>query len=410
MAKIRRVAMLSLHTSPLKQPGSGDAGGMNVYVRSLAAALAGDGIDVEIFTRAESADQPAVEELHSGVLVRHVHAGPRTRLSKEELPAHVSSLAGAMNRIRTLLTDGHFDAIHSHYWVSGMAGLLMTDHWEIPLVHSMHTMAKVKNQHLGPADKAEPPVRVAGEQRITEQADRLIANTQTEAGELEQLYGAAPAKIDVVAPGVDLAVFKPAFRAASRAHIDVEPGTFHILFAGRIQRLKGPQVLIEAVAELKRRRPDVPLTVSMLGAASGAEALELSPIIDRLGLAGTFTVRDPVEPTELAHWYRAADVVAMPSFSESFGLVALEAQACGTPVVATNVGGLAEAVCDGRTGLLVDGHSPGAWADALESLYDDGVTRRDMGRAASVYAQGYGWQRTARLTAASYQIAAEQHR
>lgn len=403
---IRRVAMLSLHTSPLQQPGSGDAGGMNVYVRSLADALAERGIDVEVFTRAESDDQPETEHVSDGVLVRHVKAGPGP-LAKEELPRHVSSLAGAMKRIKTLLSDGHFDAIHSHYWVSGMAGLLMTNHWDTPLIHSMHTMAKVKNQHLGPSDRAEPPARLAGEQRIVDQAERLIANTQAEARELQNLYRADPERVDVIAPGVDLSVFQPAFRAASRQRLTIGDDAFHVLFAGRIQRHKGPQVLLKAAAELKRRRPQLPLQITIVGAASGSEALELEPLVTDLGLDDVVTLHAPVEPVSLAHWYRSSDVVAMPSFSESFGLVALEAQACGTPVVATDVGGLGKAVCDGRTGLLVGGHSPADWASALEKLYDDPATRQDLGRTAALYAQGFGWHRTAELTANSYQRAVE---
>lgn len=406
--RIRRVAMLSLHTSPLQQAGGGDAGGMNVYIKSLAAALAGQGIDVEIFTRADAPEQPEIEHVAPGVLVRHVHAGPPD-VAKEELPRHVSSLAGAMKRIKTLLADGHFDIIHSHYWVSGITGLLMTDHWDTPLVHSMHTMAKVKNKHLGPSDRAEPAARVTGEQRIVDQADRLIANTQAEARELERLYGADAGRIDVVAPGVDLSVFKPAFRGASRKRSGVGEETFHVLFAGRIQRHKGPQVLIKAAAELKRRRPEMPLRVTVLGAPSGAEALDLVPLVSRLGLDDVVSLHPPVEPAALADWYRSSDVVAMPSFSESFGLVALEAQACGTPVVATDVGGLGKAVCDGRTGLLIDGHSPADWATALEQLFDDERTRRDLGRAAALYAQGFGWQHTAELTADSYQRAVAGH-
>lgn len=404
--RVRRVAMLSLHTSPLRQAGGGDAGGMNVYIKSLAQALAESGIEVEIFTRADAEDQAEIEHVSDGVLVRHIHAGPRI-VAKEELPRHVSSLAGAMNRIKALLADGHFDVIHSHYWVSGVTGLLMTDHWDTPLVHSMHTMAKVKNQSLGPADRAEPAARVAGEQRIVEQADRLIANTQAEAGDLERLYGADPASIDVIAPGVDLSVFKPGARSDSSQRSDI--GIFHVLFAGRIQRHKGPQVLIKAAAELRRRRPELPLRVTLLGAPSGSEALELGPEVSRLGLDDVVTVLPPVEPAELADWYRASDVVAMPSFSESFGLVALEAQACGIPVVATDVGGLGKAVRDGRTGLLIDGHAPADWATALEQLYDDDETRRALGRAAALYAQGFGWQHTAELTADSYQLAVAAH-
>lgn len=383
---------------------------MNVYISSLAAALAADGIDVEIFTRAAEAEVPDTEEISPGVLLRHVGAGPRSTVSKEELPAHVTSLAGAMNRIRALLADGHFDVLHSHYWVSGLAGLLMTDSWEIPLVHSMHTMAKVKNRYRGPQDRVEPQARIAGEARIVRQAARLIANTTVEAQELETLYDADRRRIDVVAPGVDLDTFTPAGRGPARADIGVEPDAFHILFAGRIQRLKGPHVLLEALAELNRRRPDIPWRASILGAASGTDGLRLRPLVDRLGLARRVTLHEPVEPARLAQWYRTADIVAVPSYSESFGLVALEAQACGTPILATNVGGLSRAVRDGSTGLLVQGHRPAVWADALEKMYDDDSARRSMGEAAAVHARNFGWTRTSELTLASYERAAAERR
>jgi D-inositol-3-phosphate glycosyltransferase len=406
---IRRVAFLSLHTSPMEQPGSGDAGGMNVYVRALAAALAETGIEVEIFTRSTSARQPAVEHPSPGVCVHNVLAGPTRKLPKEELPELLHSMVAEIDRIRRLQPHGRYDMIHSHYWVSGVAGLELSQMWGLPLVHTMHTMAKVKNLLLESGEQPEPRRREEGEQRIVDGATRLIANTGTEAAELVSHYHADADRIDVAAPGVDLDVFTPAFRSASRAEHAVAPGTFHLLFAGRIQRLKGPQVLINAAALLRSRRPDIDLRLTILGAASGAKDFDLLSLISAAGLDDVTTHHPPVNAPELANWYRSADVVVMPSFSESFGLVALEAQACGTPVVATKVGGLSRAIFDGRTGLLVDGHKASDWANALESLYDDPATRLDMGRAASLHAQGFGWQRTAAITLESYHTAVSQY-
>jgi D-inositol-3-phosphate glycosyltransferase len=273
----------------------------------------------------------------------------------------------------------------------------------------MHTMAKVKNLLLESGEQPEPRRREEGEQRIVDGATRLIANTGTEAAELVSHYHADADRIDVAAPGVDLDVFTPAFRSAARAEHGVPPGTFHLLFAGRIQRLKGPQVLIRAAALLRSRRPDIDLQLTILGAVSGAKDFDLLSLISAAGLDDVATHHPPVNAPELASWYRSAVVVVMPSYSESFGLVALEAQACGTPVVATRVGGLSRAVFDGRTGLLVDGHKASDWASALESLHDDPETRLDMGRAASVHAQGFGWQRTAAITRESYDTAVSQY-
>jgi D-inositol-3-phosphate glycosyltransferase len=271
----------------------------------------------------------------------------------------------------------------------------------------MHTMAKVKNLRMKNLGTAEPPVRVSGEQAVVSGAARLIANTTTEASELESLYGAHAERIDVVAPGVDLETFNPGSREDSRSLLQFPQRSFHVVFAGRIQKLKGPQVLVAAVRELVERRPDIPLTVSILGSRSGSDALKLQPLIDDAGLHGIVRLHPPVKAAQLAHWFRAADVVVMPSFSESFGLVALEAQACGTPVLAANVGGLPQAVSDGRTGLLVEGHSAGGWSAALERLFDDTAYRESLGRGAAVHALAFGWQRTALLTAQSYRTAVE---
>lgn len=404
--------MLSLHTSPLDQPGGGDAGGMNVYVRALALKLAAAGVMVDIYTRRTGAGQPATVALAPHVAVHHIAAGPFGKVSKEALPELIHEMADAVAAHISGLAAGpspageqRVNVLHSHYWVSGMAGLLVAKRLDLPLVHTMHTMARVKNHHLQPGQSAEPGIREDGEQHIVAGATRLVANTVAEAAELERHYDGCEQRIDVVSPGVDLTIFKPAFRDRSRQELQISPERFHVVFAGRLQRLKGPHVLVKAAAALRRERPDIDLQLSFLGARSGSDKYDLPAMIAAAGLSDRATVHPPVGPAQLADWYRSADVVAVPSASESFGLVALEAQACGTPVLATNVGGLPCAVSDGRTGLLVEGRSARLWAQAIASLHDFPQTRTDMGRAASVYAQAFGWEQTAAHTMASYDYA-----
>ncbi|UPO76589.1 D-inositol-3-phosphate glycosyltransferase [Arthrobacter sp. Helios] len=409
MPQVNRVAMLSLHTSPLEQPGSGDAGGMNVYVRSVAVQMAKMGVQVDIFTRASAPDQPPAVEIAPGATVRHITAGPRRRLPKEVLPGLAEELAeGISAAARGLQEHGRYDVLHSHYWVSGIAGLALARQWDVPLVHTMHTMARVKNVQLQPGERAEPQVRIQGEQDIVDSAARLIANTTTEASELATWYGASESAIDVVAPGVDLEVFSPAGRALAKPLHGIRREEFHVVFAGRIQRMKGPQVLVEAAAKLRTARPDIPLRISILGAPSGSEVLDLEAAVASLALEGTVQLRPPIAAGGLAGWFRSADVVAVPSYSESFGLVALEAQACGTPVIAADVGGLPKAVSSGRTGILVQGHDPARWAAELETLYDHQSWRAELGRSAAVHARAFGWQRTAMLTTQGYRRAADQ--
>lgn len=404
--------MLSLHTSPLDQPGGGDAGGMNVYVRQLALELAAAGVLVDIYTRRSCAEQPDTVALAPAVNVHHVTAGPFGKVAKEALPdlvpemadavaAHIASFTSAPSPGGPSIPAG---VVHSHYWVSGMVGILVAEALDLPLVHTMHTMARVKNKHLQPGQSAEPGIREDGEQHIVAAATRLIANTTAEAAELEGHYDGCEQRIDVVSPGVDLKVFKPAFRDRSRQQRGITTGDFHVMFAGRLQRLKGPHVLVKAAAILRAERPDIPLRLTFLGAPSGGDKYDLPTMVADAGLDGCAAVLPPVGPEELAEWYRSADVVAVPSSSESFGLVALEAQACGSAVIATNVGGLPRAVSDGRTGLLVDGRSPRRWAEAIASLHDFAQTRIDMGRAASVFAESFGWEKTAAQTMASYDL------
>jgi len=399
MPPISRVAFLSLHTSPLEQPGSGDAGGMNVYVRSLASALAESGVDVEIFTRAVDPGQPEVEHPEPGICVHNIQAGPRKRIPKEQLPSLIHHMADEVDAIRARQAQGHYQLIHSHYWLSGVAGLHLARAWQVPLVHTMHTMARVKNQHLHSGEHAEPENREQGEQCVVDGAARLIANTRAEADELHSHYDASPAAIDVVAPGVDLDVFSPGVPVAGVS------GGFHVVFAGRMQRLKGPHILVQAAAMLRARRPDIPLRLTLLGEQSGSRQYDLGSLIATSGMSDMVTRLNAVPREELAAWFRAADVVAMPSYSESFGLVALEAQACGTPVLATRVGGLADAVDDGVSGILVDGHRITAWAAALERLYDDAALRTALSLGARRHASAFGWDSAARATLASYRKA-----
>ena len=364
--------MLSVHTSPLEQPGTGDAGGMNVYVVEVAHQLARRGVEVEIFTRTTTAELPPTVELEPGVLVRHVTAGPYEGLGKQDLPGQLCAFAAGVMRTGAHEPEGHYSLVHSHYWLSGQVGWLAADRWQVPLVHTMHTMARVKNLHLAEGDTPEPAGREIGEVQVVEAADRLIANTLGERHELIDLYAADPEKVVVVPPGVDLSLFSPGDRRAARAAVGLPLDAKVLLFVGRIQPLKAPEVLVKAGAELlgppsglagaarRRRRSAAPPDPAW----STRRPCRSSP----MGSASAAQVRfvPPVPRPELAQWYRAADLVAVPSHSESFGLVAVEAQACGTPVVAARVGGLPTAV--GEAGVLVDGHDPRVWADAIDDL------------------------------------------
>lgn len=407
---IRRVAMISLHTSPLDQPGTGDAGGMNVYVMELARRLAGEGIEVDIFTRATSSSLDPVVDRGDGVAVRHIHAGPFEGLTKSELPGQLCVFAREVLRAEAAQPVGHYDVVHSHYWLSGQVGALARDRWGVPLVHSMHTMAKVKNDALAEGDTPEPSARIIGEEQVVEAADMLIANTDLEAKQLINLYDAEPARVEVVHPGVDLDVFRPHDRVRARADLGLPVDAAVLLFAGRIQPLKAPDVLLRAVAELLDQRPGLRsrLVVPVVGGPSGS-GLEhpesLAQLATALGLDGVVRFVPPVAQDELARWCSAATLVAVPSYNESFGLVAAEAQATGTPVVAAAVGGLTTVVRDGHSGLLVDGHDPRAWADALRRVVEDDALRLRLEGGALAQARRFSWRHTAEGTLAVYERA-----
>jgi D-inositol-3-phosphate glycosyltransferase len=389
--------MLSVHTSPLEQPGTGDAGGLNVYVVEVARQLAARDVEVEVFTRTTTAALDPVVELAPGVLVRHVTAGPYEGLGKDDLPGQLCAFAAGVMRTAAHAPEGHYDLVHSHYWLSGQVGWLAHDRWQVPLVHTMHTMARVKNAHLAEGDAPEPPGREIGEVQVVEAADRLIANTDREAEELVQLYDADPGKVVVVPPGVDLDLFGPGDRRAARAATGLPQDAKVLLFVGRIQPLKAPEVLVHAAAELLARHPDWvgELVVAVLGGPSGsglAHPHGLEDLARDLGIAASVRFAPPVPREELAQWYRAADLVVVPSHSESFGLVAVEAQACGTPVVAADVGGLPTAV--GDAGVLVEGHDPRVWARRIEALLLDPARREELSARALRHAAQFGWDRT----------------
>jgi len=389
-----------VHTSPLDQPGIGDAGGMNIYVVESAQRMAAMGVEVDIFTRRTESDQPDIVEISKGVRVRYFDCG-HGHLTKEQLPVHILGLSKEFLRI---LRNEKYDAIHSHYWISGKVAMPAAAELGIPLVHTMHTMARVKNLNLAEGESPEPMIRVQGETQVAAAAQALIANTDSEAASLVSLYEACPDIVHVVTPGVDLYTFTPGKgRKSARESISTPHDALVITFVGRIQPHKGPEVLIRATSELVKHSPLIrpTLIVNIIGGASGANTEEverLQELTTWLGIDDVVRFTPPVPRTELPQWYRAADLVCVPSYSESFGLVALEAQACGTPVIATAVGGLRTAVADGISGVLVDGHDPKAWSSVIARLMHEPQRRVLLSVGAVEHASHFGWDATARGT------------
>ncbi|MCB8993578.1 MAG: D-inositol-3-phosphate glycosyltransferase [Nocardioidaceae bacterium] len=408
---IERVAMISLHTSPLDQPGTGDAGGMNVYVLELSRRLAQQGVQVDMFTRATSSKTPAVIDVYDGIRVHNVVAGPFEGLAKDELPSQLCTFAREVLRAEAARDPGYYDVVHSHYWLSGQVGALTRDRWAVPLVHTMHTMAKVKNAALARGDSPEPAARLIGEEQVVAASDMLVANTDVEYHQLVDLYGADPDRVEVVHPGVDLEEFRPFDKAAARARLGLPPHGKVIAFIGRIQPLKAPDIVLKAAALLGEWRPELAgqLTVAVIGGPSGT-GLErpesLASLAHSLQITDSVRFVPPVSRAALAQWMAAADVVCVPSYNESFGLVAIEAQAVGTPVVAAAVGGLTTAVADSSSGILIDGHDVNDYAKALEQILLDEQLHSRLSEGAVLHAAEFGWERTAKQTLEVYQRAA----
>lgn len=396
--------MLSVHSSPLAQPGTGDAGGMNVYVLQSALHLARRGVEVEIFTRATASADPPIVRVAPGVLVRNVVAGPFEGLDKYDLPTQLCAFAAGVLRAEAVHEPGYYDIVHSHYWLSGQVGWLARDRWAVPLVHTAHTLAGVKNAALADGDVPEPPLRAVGEQQVVDEADRLIVNTQDEAAQLVSLHSADPTRIDVAHPGVDLDVFRPGDRQAARSALGLPLDEHVVAFVGRIQPLKAPDILLRAAAKLPRVR----IVVAGGPSGSGLAAPDgLVRLAEELGISAQVTFLPPLSREDLARLFQAADVVAVPSYSESFGLVAVEAQACGTPVVAAAVGGLPVAVRDGVSGTLVSGHDVDHWAKAIDGLLRASAGPRAwaISRSAAEHAATFSWANTVDALLASYRRA-----
>jgi len=402
--KRSKIATLMVHTSPLDQAGIGDAGGMNVYVVESAKKMAQAGVSVDIFTRANHPNLPESVEIAEGVNVKHLVAGPFEGLSKEELPSQLGALTSAFMNYQKQLPNDYYSLLHSHYWISGQLGWMVSERTGIPLIHTMHTTAKVKNLNLADDEKPEPQTRAIGEEQVVKASTGLIANTDAEAASLVSLYDACPDNVFVVAPGVDLQRFSPGIgKAAARVKLNIAPDAIMLTFVGRIQPHKGPDVLLRAAAEMVTHSPHLraKLAVVIMGGASGSgvnELEKLKVLAKFLKIEDVTHFVDPVSRQELPNWYRASDLVCVPSYSESFGLVALEAQACGTPVVATAIGGLRTAVSDGISGSLVDGHDPKAWSAVISRLIAEPQRRLLLSMGAVEHASHFGWENTARKT------------
>lgn len=405
-----RVAMVSMHTSPADLPGVGDAGGLNVHVARTSQRLAQSGIEVDIFTRARSTKELGASQLGPGVTVHGVAAGPTAHVSKESLPGLVGPFAGEL--LQSGQSGRPYDVVHSHYWLSGQAAAVAARHWGAPLIHTMHTMGSVKNAALAQRDVPEPAHRIVAERDLVARADGLIANTFDDAANLIHDYEADPGKVHVVWPGVDLDVFTPGSTGESRAKVGLPLDGLVLLFVGRIQPLKAPDHLLRLAADLVDRAPELrtKLTVVICGGLSGDTGqglTDLRGLANGLGISELVRFVPPTAAEDLAHWYRSADLTVVPSYSESFGLVALESQACGTPVVSSNVGGLRTAVGEGSGGVLVSGRDVATWRHEVERLLTDLPRRRRLSMAGIAHSRAFEWANTARDTAAVYRSAVD---
>jgi len=379
---VSRVAVLSLHTSPLVQPGHGDAGGMNVYIRELVSSLAQGGTDATVYVRRWADDLPDVVEVEPGFRVVHVDAGP-IGLAKEALPDIVDEFTEAVGRD---LVERPADVIHANYWLSGVAGHRLKHQLDLPLVTTFHTLARVKAE----TGDAEPQRRIDAEAEVIRCADVITANSVTELHELVTHYGADADRVEVVPPGVDHAFFSPGARDGARAALGLGASPL-LLFVGRIQPLKGVDVAVEALAELDIDDARLLIIGGSSGIEGDDEVRKIEKLIADRGLVDRVSMVPPQPHHVLSTYYRAADLCLVPSRSESFGLVALEAAACGTPVVASDVGGLRTLVEEGRTGFRISGRDPRDYAAATRRILDSPLLADELSRQAAEAANSYTW-------------------
>ena len=398
---IRRVAMLSVHTCPLATLGGKETGGMNVYVRDLAREFSRRGIAVDVFTRSQNSHLPHVmHKLGVRGRVVHIPAGPEEPYDKNKVFDHLPEFTEGV--LRFARDEGvEYDVVHSHYWLSGWVASELRAAWGTPIVHMFHTLGLMKNQVADGPSEMETCRRIDVETEIVNYADRLIAATPAEKTQLEWLYGADPQRISVIPPGVDTRHFFPMPREVARERIGAAPGDWMVLFVGRIERLKGVDTLIRAIALLAHECPTwvEKMCVAVIGGDpatnENAEMERLKAMRLDLGLSGLITFLGARDQDQLQYYYNAADFVVMPSRYESFGMVALEAMACGRPVIASEVGGLAYLVRDGETGFHVPEGQHISLATAMARLLQDDTLRMRLGRQAEAWAQNYTWPRVA---------------
>jgi D-inositol-3-phosphate glycosyltransferase len=367
---------------------------MNVYVRELGRALGARGVAVDIFTRRQSTDVPDVVEYSPGARVIHIDAGPHRHVDKYDVLDYLPDFACGVQRFRALMGVS-YDLIHSHYWLSGRLGLLFADHWGVPLVSTFHTLAQLKNRVAESAAEREQTVRYEIERRTMAGSDRVVALTAIDRQQMLRHYE-THSPIDVIPGGVDLDRFSPMPRGQARATLGLAPNQNILLFVGRIQRLKGLEVLVRAFAKLG----DLDARLLVVGGQPGTspesrEIARLHHLVAKLGIADRTGFVGAVAHEQLPLYYSAADVTVMPSSYESFGLVAVESLACGTPVVATRVGGLTSIVHDGETGLLVPWRDAQMFAESLRRVLEDADWRRRLAANARESVLGYGWDRVA---------------
>lgn len=422
---MRRLAVLSLHTSPLAQPGTGDGGGMNVYVRELSTALARAGVTCDVFTRTWAPGLPPTVVVEPGFRLHHVDAGPRAPVAKEDLPDLVSEFTEGV--LKTMVSavelpgdgdDAPFEAVHANYWLSAISGHTIKHELDLPLVSTFHTLDRVKAEAASEELRAGMPHRRAeAEAQSIRCSDAVLASCTVEAEQIATLYDADPGRIKVVAPGVDHAFFGPGYRPQARRALGLPTEGTLLLFVGRIQPLKAADVAVRTLAELsaggartgrgRRASSAGPYHLVVVGGPSGPhgeEAYEgLVALADALGVSQQVTMVDPQPHELLSSYYRAADVCLVPSRSESFGLVALEASACGTPVVASSVGGLRTLVDDGATGFLVEDPGAKQFAAAVRRILDEPLAAERMSTASVLAARRYTWRSAAAALRALYE-------
>jgi D-inositol-3-phosphate glycosyltransferase len=409
---IRRVAMLSIHTCPLATLGGKETGGMNVYVRDLSRELGRRGIAVDCFTRSQNPDTPRINtRLGPNGRVIHLPAGPETPYDKNQIVDHLPEFVSGVRDLAR--REGlRYDVIHSHYWLSGLAARELRRAWGTPIVQMFHTLGHMKNSVANSLEEWESERRIEGEAEVMGFADRLVAATPLERAQMVWLYGADAAKVTVVPCGVDLNLFHPIPQDEAKQVLGLPLERCVILFVGRIEPLKGIDTLLRAIALIA---PEMPcwqdeLAVIIIGGAPGAgidkvnaELARLERLRAELGIEDLVTFQGAKDQDTLVYYYSAAQMVVMPSHYESFGMVALEAMACGTPVVASKVGGLAYSVRDGQTGFLVPERDAGALAARIRQLLKDHDLREQLGRQAAQWAQRYGWPAIADQTIDLYE-------